>query len=57
MPTNLRLSVLARVAALVIVLSLPAALIGCARSISPDDSYYLGTNHVPAVSVGVGVVG
>jgi ABC-type uncharacterized transport system auxiliary subunit len=51
MPTNLRLSVLARVAALVIAVS----LIGCARSISPDDSYYLGT--VPAVSVGVGVAG
>ncbi|HEX7968970.1 MAG TPA: hypothetical protein VF502_12190 [Stellaceae bacterium] len=58
MSTDLRLSALVRLAALVIALSLPAALVGCAGSTSPDDSYFMGTNHaVPAVSVGVGVAG
>lgn len=58
MSTELRLSVLARVTALAIALSLPAALIGCAPSMAHDDSYFLGANHgAPVVTPGVGVAG
>ncbi len=58
MSTDLRRSVLARFAALIIALSLPVALAACAGSMSPDDSYYLGANHaVPAAVVGVAIAG
>ncbi len=58
MSTDLRRSVLARFAALIIALSLPVALAACAGSTLSDDSYFLGANHaVPAAVVGIAIPG